>query len=57
VFAHCRRVLERNAVPSFLQVVSAIPKTASEKPQERFLREQLAVGSPNIYAAADAAAA
>jgi len=57
VFAHCRRVLERNAVPSFLQVVPEIPKTASEKPQERFLREQLTSGAPNIYAAEDAAAA
>lgn len=57
VFAHCQRVLERNAVPSFLQVVPEIPKTASEKPQERFLREQLSSGAPNIYAAENAAAA
>ncbi len=57
VFAHCRRVLEPNAVPTFLQVVHEIPKTASEKPQERFLREQLACSATNIYAASDAAAA
>jgi crotonobetaine/carnitine-CoA ligase len=57
VFAHCQRVLERNAVPSFLQVVPEIPKTASEKPQERFLREQLSSGAPNVYAAENAAAA
>ncbi|MEQ1756193.1 MAG: AMP-binding protein [Micropepsaceae bacterium] len=57
VFAHCRRVLERSAVPSFLQVVTEIPKTASEKPQERFLREQLTSGALNIFAAEDAAAA
>jgi carnitine-CoA ligase len=57
VFAHCRRVLEPNAVPSFLQIVSEIPKTASEKPQERVLRERLAAGGANIFAAESAAAA
>ena len=57
VYAHCRRVLEANAVPSLLQVVSEIPKTASEKPQERILRERLAAGGPDIYAAERAAAA
>lgn len=39
VFAHCRAGLEANFVPSFLHVVAEIPKTASEKPQERFLLE------------------
>jgi crotonobetaine/carnitine-CoA ligase len=28
-------------VPQYLQVVDAIPKTASEKPQERFLVDAL----------------
>jgi crotonobetaine/carnitine-CoA ligase len=37
VFAHCRDGLESNFVPSYLHVVAEIPKTASEKPQERFL--------------------
>jgi crotonobetaine/carnitine-CoA ligase len=37
VFAHCRGGLESNFVPSYLHVVAEIPKTASEKPQERFL--------------------
>ena len=57
VFAHCRRTLERNAVPSFLQIVAEIPKTASQKPQERFLREQWAARGSGIYAADDAVAA
>ena len=39
VFAHCRAGLESNFVPSYLHVVDEIPKTASEKPQERFLLE------------------
>jgi len=40
VFATCRAGLEPNFVPTFLQVVEEIPKTASEKPQERFLIER-----------------
>ena len=40
VFAACRDGLEPNFVPTYLQVVDEIPKTASEKPQERFLLER-----------------
>lgn len=40
VFAACREGLESNFVPTYLQVVDEIPKTASEKPQERFLLER-----------------
>jgi carnitine-CoA ligase len=36
---HCRAKLEANFVPSFIQVLDEIPKTASEKPQDRFLIE------------------
>jgi crotonobetaine/carnitine-CoA ligase len=39
LFKLCRDKLESNSVPSFLQFVDEIPKTASEKPQERFLLE------------------
>jgi crotonobetaine/carnitine-CoA ligase len=49
VFATCRRGLEANFVPSYLQVVDQIPKTASEKPQERFLLEAFDVGAPNVF--------
>jgi crotonobetaine/carnitine-CoA ligase len=51
VFAVCRRQLEANFVPTYLQVVDEIPKTASEKPQERFLLEAFAVDAPNVYVA------
>lgn len=37
VFRTCRERLEANFVPSYVQVLDEIPKTASEKPQERFL--------------------
>ncbi len=40
IFSLCRAELEANFVPTWLQVVEEIPKTASEKPQERFLLER-----------------
>jgi crotonobetaine/carnitine-CoA ligase len=52
VFAVCRRNLEPNFVPSYLQVVDEIPKTISEKPQERFLLERFAPGAPGVFAQA-----
>jgi crotonobetaine/carnitine-CoA ligase len=50
VFDKCRRELEPNFVPSYLQVVEEIPKTISEKPQERFLRAAFAKDAPNVHA-------
>ncbi len=49
VFAECKEKLEPNFVPSYLQVVDEIPKTASEKPQERFLLERFAPDAPNVF--------
>jgi crotonobetaine/carnitine-CoA ligase len=49
VFKSCRRQLESNFVPSYLQIVDEIPKTASEKPQERFLLEQFSPQAEGIY--------
>ena len=49
VFAACRRTLEANFVPSFLQVLNEIPKTASEKPQDRFLIEALRTPGAEVY--------
>jgi carnitine-CoA ligase len=51
VFDICRAKLEPNFVPSYLQVVDEIPKTASEKPQERFLLVEFSAGGDNIHAA------
>jgi crotonobetaine/carnitine-CoA ligase len=39
LFGHCRAHLESNFVPTYIQVMAEIPKTASEKPQERFCLE------------------
>jgi carnitine-CoA ligase len=49
VFAGCREKLESSFVPSYLQLVDEIPKTASEKPQERFLLEAFSVDADNIF--------
>jgi len=49
VFETCRAGLESNFVPSYLQVVDQIPKTASEKPQERFLLEAFAPDAEGVF--------
>jgi crotonobetaine/carnitine-CoA ligase len=51
VFAVCREKLDANCVPRFLQLVDEIPKTASEKPQERFLLQSFDVAAANIHTA------
>lgn len=55
VFEACRVGLESNFVPSYLQIVDKIPKTASEKPQERFLLEAFSA-KPDAIFTEDAAA-
>jgi crotonobetaine/carnitine-CoA ligase len=49
LFAWASQRLEPNMVPSFLHIVPAIPKTASEKPQERFLVEMFHSGDAIIH--------
>ena len=51
VFAACRQKLDRNSVPDYIQVVSEIPKTASEKPQERFLVEAFETKPDDVHGA------
>ena len=53
VFALCREKLDANAVPSFLQVVPEIPKSASEKNLDRLLRDVFSMETPEVYAFAD----
>jgi crotonobetaine/carnitine-CoA ligase len=49
VFAACREKLEANFVPSYLQVLDEIPKTASEKPVERLLLEAFDPDAPGVH--------
>lgn len=41
--------LEANMVPRYVQIVPEIPKTASEKPQARFLIEMFAADPASVY--------
>jgi crotonobetaine/carnitine-CoA ligase len=50
LFAVCRRDLEPNFVPSYLQIVETIPKTISEKALDRVLRAQFAPAAENVFA-------
>jgi crotonobetaine/carnitine-CoA ligase len=54
VFSACRDKLDANSVPDFIQVLQEIPKTASEKPQERFLMDALDVNAHNVFALREA---
>jgi crotonobetaine/carnitine-CoA ligase len=49
VFAWARARLDRNMVPTFLHVLDQIPKTASEKPQERHLFDNFTSGLAKIH--------
>lgn len=49
VFSRCRQRLSAGMVPSYLQVLAEIPKTASEKPQERFLLEAFNAQGNQLY--------
>jgi len=49
----CADGLERNSVPSYLQVVSEIPKTASQKNLDRLLREAFDPKGDGVYRLAD----
>jgi len=54
IFAACRAGLEPNFVPTYLQVLEEIPKTASEKPQERLLLAEFDPRATNVYGEARA---
>jgi acyl-coenzyme A synthetase/AMP-(fatty) acid ligase len=49
VFQQFMEGLERNSVPSYLQVVDAIPKTISEKNLDRVLREEFREDAENVF--------
>lgn len=49
LFRACKEKLEANFVPTYVQLVDEIPKTASEKPQERFLLELFDTQSERVF--------
>jgi crotonobetaine/carnitine-CoA ligase len=52
-FRACEQQLERNQLPSYLQVPKEVPKTASEKPIDRFLIGDLANRRSPVYESDD----
>ncbi len=51
VFKAAVKGLERNSVPSYIQVVEEIPKSPSEKHLDRLLREAFSPDADNVFAA------
>ena len=49
IFDLCQTKLERNSIPSYLQIVSEIPKTASQKNLGRLLRDDFNPEAENVY--------
>ncbi len=48
VKAACRAQLERNCLPSYFQLVDEIPKTVSEKPLDRLLKDDFHPEAENV---------
>ena len=53
IYKTCVENLDGNAVPSYLQVVNVIPKSASEKNLDRLLRDEFTQDAENVYAFED----
>lgn len=49
LFQFCRERLESNFIPAFVQIVEEIPKTVSEKPQDRYLIEMFNEQKHNVH--------
>jgi crotonobetaine/carnitine-CoA ligase len=49
IFEHCAARLERNSVPSYIQVLIEIPKTASEKNLDRLLKDAFRPDSSGVH--------
>ncbi len=46
---HCKQLLDGNSVPSYLQVVEALPKSASEKNLDRLLKDEFNPNAANVH--------
>ncbi len=49
LYDHCKELLDGNSIPSYLQVVDEIPKTASEKNLDRFLKNEFSQNADNVH--------
>jgi acyl-CoA synthetase (AMP-forming)/AMP-acid ligase II len=53
IFRKLTTGLDNNSIPSYLQVVDEIPKSASEKNLDRFLRDEFRKDAKNVYSYAE----
>lgn len=53
IYDKCRKNLEPNFIPSFLQIVEEVPKTISEKFMSRVLKDQFSRENNNVYSFED----
>ncbi len=53
IFEKCRKELEPNCIPSFLQVIEKIPRTISEKPLDRELKQMFSPEADNVFILSD----
>lgn len=53
IFRTFKEKLDGNSVPSYIQVVDAIPKSASEKNLDRLLKEEFGTDADNVFKAVD----
>jgi len=49
IYDTCLKGLERNSIPSFIEVVAEIPKTASQKNLGRVLKNEFNITASNVY--------
>lgn len=49
LYDHCKKMLDGNSIPSYLQIVDEIPKTASEKNLDRLLKNDFSKDAKNVY--------
>ncbi|MGB2885865.1 MAG: ATP-dependent acyl-CoA ligase, partial [Dehalococcoidia bacterium] len=49
IYDMCKKDLEANYVPSYLQIIEELPKTLTEKPLARQLKEMFERGEGAIY--------
>ena len=53
IFGICQKELEANSIPSYLQMVPEVPKTVSQKPLDRVLKQEFEQGKGTILNYAD----
>ncbi len=49
IYDLCKKELEPNHIPSYLQIVDEIPKSISEKALDRVLRDEFSPDAKNVY--------